>query len=115
MQGRNSRAIGTQSTPWLAGQHHCLAEHVAAQNHRMCGSFPNDDAAEPYPPPSLGRRLRRGPEILKLCVNREGGCVSHSVVAGWASYGRVYLGAFVPAAQHDCGMDDPVIGGGPAL
>jgi hypothetical protein len=34
---------------------------------------------------------------------------------GGASYGRNHLGAFVPAAQHDFGMGDPVIGGGPAL
>lgn len=41
--------------------------------------------------------------------------MSHSVVTGWASYGRDYLGAFVPAAQHDFGIGDPVIGGEPSL
>ena len=76
---------------------------------RRSGRIP----ALPYPPLSLGLRLRQSPEILKLCVNRR--YVSDSVVTGWASYGRVYLGAYVPDAQRDFGIGDPVIGGGPAL
>jgi len=69
--------------------------------------------AEPYPPLSRGPRLRRSPEKLKLCVSRQE--LSHSILTGCASYSRDHLGAFVPAAQHDFGTDDPVIGGRPTL
>ena len=67
-----------------------------------------------FPPPSLGQRLLALSGDYGNFVSADRG-VSHSVVIGWASYGRGYLGAFVPAAQHDFGTGDPVIGGGSTL
>src|ERR1700679_2561802 len=88
------------------GRRAALALPESRPLSRRSGCVP----AEPYPPLSLGLRLRQSPEILKLCVNRR--YMSDSVVTGWASYGRVYLGAYVPDAQRDFGIGDPVIGGG---